>query len=201
MSQNTNSATLGHVHAPSSSVFGFWIYLMTDLLLFGCVFAAFAVLCVQFNGGATGRDLFGMHNVAFETAVLLLSSLTYGFAMINAHQRKSGGVLLWLVVTFVLGAVFLTLELKEFAMLIADGNGPDRSAFLSSFYTLVGMHGLHVLTGLIWMVVLMIQVVRQPQLGVKQIRRLTCLSLFWHFLDIVWICVFSFVYLGSMINA
>jgi len=201
MSQNANSATLGQAHAPSNSVFGFWIYLMTDCLLFGCFFAAFAVLSQQFNGGLTPAKLFEVPNVVLETGALLLSSITYGFAMVSAHQRKSGGVLIWLVVTFVLGAMFLTWEIKEFVLLIASGNGPDRSAFLSSFYSLVSLHGLHVFTGLIWMLVMMFQVIRRPQLGATEIRRLTCLSLFWHFLDIVWICVFSFVYLGSMINA
>jgi cytochrome o ubiquinol oxidase subunit 3 len=201
MSQNANSATLGQAHAPSNAVFGFWIYLMTDCLLFGCFFAAFAVLSQQFNGGSIPSKLFETNGVMWETGALLLSSITYGFAMVNAHQRKSGGVLLWLVVTFVLGVVFLKFELGEFAHLIGQGNGPDRSAFLSSFYSLVSLHGLHVFTGLIWMLVMMFQVIRRPQLGATEIRRLTCLSLFWHFLDIVWICVFSFVYLGSMVNA
>jgi len=203
MLQKTNTATLAaydhHDHPESQSVFGFWIYLMTDCILFAALFATFACFSQQFAGGPTGRDLFDIPNVAVETGVLLLSSITYGFAMLGAHQRKNAVVMLWLAVTVVLGATFLTLEIREFSELIAQGAGPQRSAFLSAFFTLVGTHGLHVFFGLVWMVVMMLQVLRRP-LGEKEIRRLTCLSLFWHFLDIVWICVFSFVYLGSMLK-
>ena len=203
MLQKTHAATLAeldhHDHPQSHSVFGFWIYLMTDCVLFAALFATFGVLGHQFAGGPTGKDLFDIPGVAVETAVLLLSSITYGFAMLGAHQRKNGAVLGWLAVTFVLGASFLVLELREFSHLIAEGAGPQRSAFLSSFFTLVATHGLHVFFGLLWMLVMMIQVVRAPRLGEQEVRRLTCLSLFWHFLDVVWICVFSFVYLGSVL--
>ncbi|MCP3715728.1 cytochrome o ubiquinol oxidase subunit III [Paraburkholderia sp. CNPSo 3281] len=203
MSQKINAATLAeldhHDHPQSHSVFGFWVYLMTDCLLFAALFATFGVLSHQFAGGPTGKDLFDIQGVALETAVLLLSSITYGFAMLGAHQRKNGVVLGWLAVTFILGASFLVLELREFSHLIAEGAGPQRSAFLSSFFTLVATHGLHVFFGLLWMLVMMIQVVRTRELGEQEIRRLTCLSLFWHFLDVVWICVFTFVYLGSVL--
>ncbi|RQH05390.1 cytochrome o ubiquinol oxidase subunit III [Paraburkholderia dinghuensis] len=202
MLQKTNTANLADFahddHPESHSVFGFWIYLMTDLVLFASLFAAFGCFAHQFAGGPTGKDLFDIPGVALETGVLLLSSITYGFAMLGAHQRKRGAVLLWLAVTFVLGAMFITFELREFSHLIAEGNGPQRSAFLSAFFTLVSTHGLHVFFGLVWMAVMMLQVLRRP-LGEQEIRRLTCLSLFWHFLDIVWICVFSFVYLGSVV--
>lgn len=202
MLQKTNLATLAELeseHAPSHSVFGFWLYLMTDCVLFASLFAVFAVMAHQFAGGPSGKDLFDIPGIALETAVLLLSSITYGFAMLGAHRRKSGVVLGWLAVTFVLGLAFLWFELNEFAHLIAEGAGPGRSAFLSSFFTLVGTHGLHVTVGLIWMVVLAVQIVIKPELSEREITRLTCLSLFWHFLDIVWICVFSFVYLGSVL--
>ncbi|NIE68391.1 cytochrome o ubiquinol oxidase subunit III [Burkholderia sp. Ax-1719] len=203
MLQKTNATTLAefdhHDHPPSNSVFGFWIYLMTDCVLFASLFATFGVLAHQYAGGPTGKDLFDVTGVAIETAVLLLSSITYGFAMLGAQQRKSGAVLGWLAVTFILGATFLVLELREFSHLIADGAGPQRSAFLSSFFVLVSTHGLHVFFGLVWMAVLMIQVLRRPQLDEREVRRLTCLSLFWHFLDVVWICVFTFVYLGSVL--
>ncbi|PLZ04188.1 cytochrome o ubiquinol oxidase subunit III [Burkholderia sp. WAC0059] len=202
MLQHTQTASLAeadHGHPPSYSVFGFWLYLMTDCLLFASLFAVFAVMSHQYAGGPTGKDLFDIQDVALETGVLLLSSITYGFAMLGAHRRKSGAVLGWLVVTFVLGALFLLLEVTEFSRLIAEGAGPDRSAFLSSFFTLVSTHGLHVSVGLIWMAVLIVQVIRQPELTEQEVRRLTCLSLFWHFLDVVWICVFTFVYLGSVI--
>ncbi|CAG9227754.1 cytochrome bo3 ubiquinol oxidase subunit 3 [Paraburkholderia tropica] len=203
MLQKTHTATLAdldhHDHPPSNSVFGFWVYLMTDCILFASLFATFGVLGHQFAGGPTGKDLFKIGDVAVETAALLLSSITYGFAMLAAHRRKTGAVLGWLAVTFVLGLAFLGLELNEFSHLIAEGAGPQRSAFLSSFFALVSTHGLHVFFGLVWMIVLMVQVMRQPQLDDQAIRRLTCLSLFWHFLDVVWICVFSFVYLGSVL--
>ncbi|CAG4889271.1 cytochrome o ubiquinol oxidase subunit III [Paraburkholderia gardini] len=202
MLQKTNLATLAEQeseHAPSHSVFGFWLYLMTDCVLFASLFAVFAVMAHQFGGGPSGKDLFDIPGVALETAVLLLSSITYGFAMLGAHRRKSGVVLGWLAVTFVLGLAFLWFELNEFSHMIAEGAGPGRSAFLSSFFTLVGTHGLHVTVGLIWMIVLAVQIVLKPELSEREITRLTCLSLFWHFLDIVWICVFSFVYLGSVL--
>jgi cytochrome o ubiquinol oxidase subunit 3 len=201
MLQKTHTANLAeldhHDHPPSNSVFGFWVYLMTDCVLFASLFATFGVLAHQYAGGPTGKDLFDIGGVAIETAVLLLSSITYGFAMLGAQQRKSGAVLGWLGVTFILGVMFLGLELREFSHLIADGAGPQRSAFLSSFFVLVSTHGLHVFFGLVWMAVLMLQVLRRPQLDEREVRRLTCLSLFWHFLDVVWICVFTFVYLGS----
>jgi cytochrome o ubiquinol oxidase subunit III len=188
-----------HDHPPAHSVFGFWLYLMTDCILFGTLFAVFAVMHNQFAGGPTAKDLFDVHGLAIETAALLISSITYGFAMISAHNQKRVGTLIWLAVTFLFGATFLWIELHEFADFIARGAGPDRSAFLSSFFTLVGTHGAHVTMGMIWMVVMMIQVAfTKGNLTERTIRRLTCLSLFWHFLDIVWIGVFSFVYLASL---
>ena len=186
-------------HVPSQSVFGFWLYLMTDCIIFASLFAVFAVMSHQFAGGPSGKDLFEIPGVGLETAALLLSSITYGFAMIGAHQGKKGMLLGWLAVTFLLGASFLVLELREFSQLIAMGAGPDRSAFWSSFFTLVGTHGLHVTCGLLWMIVLSVQVIRSPELTERELTRLTCLSLFWHFLDIVWIGVFTFVYLTSVI--
>ncbi|HTH61355.1 MAG TPA: cytochrome o ubiquinol oxidase subunit III [Paraburkholderia sp.] len=203
MLQKTSSAAAlehdHHDHPPSHSVFGFWLYLMTDCIIFATLFAVFAVMQNQFAGGPTGKDLFDIPGVARETAVLLLSSITYGFAMIAAHKKRNAQVLVWLAITFLFGATFLYFELTEFSHLIADGAGPGRSAFLSAFFTLVGTHGLHVTLGLVWMLVLMVQVVKAKDLGERELRRLTCLSLFWHFLDIVWICVFSFVYLASVI--
>ena len=131
-----------------------------------------------------------------ETALLLVSSSTYGFAMIGAYQHRLNQVIAWLGVTFLLGAGFVGMEINEFHHLVAEGHGPDRSAFLSAFFTLVGTHGLHVTCGLLWMLVLVVQLtlLRKP-LDTRYVNRLMCLSLFWHFLDIVWICVFSLVYL------
>jgi cytochrome o ubiquinol oxidase subunit III len=203
MSQATTVGALHsadhHDHPPSHSVFGFWLYLMTDCIIFATLFAVFAVMAHQFAGGPTAKDLFDLPGVGLETAALLLSSITYGFAMIGAHRQQRGAVFAWLAVTFVLGAAFLGMEMREFSHLIADGAGPNRSAFLSSFFTLVGTHGLHVTIGLVWMVVLCAQMLGRSTLTERDIRRLTCLSLFWHFLDIVWICVFSFVYLASVV--
>ncbi|MEX3960316.1 cytochrome o ubiquinol oxidase subunit III [Trinickia symbiotica] len=202
MSQTASLTTDGVTaaeHGVSPTVLGFWLYLMTDCVLFAALFAAFAVMSNEFAGGSTGRDLFNISGVALETGALLVSSITYGFAMISAHRRQRRAVLGWLVVTFVLGAFFLAQELREFSQLIAGGAGPDRSAFLSSFFTLVGTHGLHVTAGLVWMAVLVAHVVRSSDISERDLTRLTCLSLFWHFLDIVWIGVFTFVYLGSVL--
>ncbi|MDE1179807.1 cytochrome o ubiquinol oxidase subunit III [Paraburkholderia sp.] len=201
MLQKTSVAHAHHGadHLPSQSVFGFWLYLMTDCIIFATLFAVFAVMGTQFAGGPNPREMFEIPGVAMETAVLLFSSITYGFAMIGAHKGKKVACLTWLAVTFVLGVVFLVLEMREFAVLIAEGNGPDRSAFLSSFFTLVGTHGLHVAFGLLWMAVMAAHVLRSRTIDARTLRRLTCLSLFWHFLDIVWIGVFTFVYLGSVL--
>ncbi|WP_406868538.1 cytochrome o ubiquinol oxidase subunit III [Paraburkholderia fungorum] len=205
MSNNTLAAGLHHHdthhadHPPSHSVFGFWLYLMTDCIIFASLFAVFAVMQHQFAGGPTGKDLFEIPGVALETSMLLLSSITYGFAMLGAHKNRKGVLLFWLGVTFLLGLAFLVLEMREFSHLIAQGAGPSRSAFLSSFFTLVGTHGLHVTFGLLWMAVLTVQVMGHRDLTERDMIRLTCLSLFWHFLDVVWIGVFTFVYLASVI--
>lgn len=187
-----------HHDSGSTTVFGFWLYLMTDCVLFASVFAAYAVLFMNTAGGVSGKDIFELDYVLVETFALLFSSITYGFAMISAHRANKQATLLWLLVTFALGAVFIGMEVNEFHHLIAEGNGPQRSAFLTGFFSLVGMHGLHVTAGLIWMVVLMLEVLKRG-LGNRTVTRLSCLSLFWHFLDVVWICVFTVVYLmGSV---
>jgi cytochrome o ubiquinol oxidase subunit III len=186
-------------HGAPNTVFGFWLYLMTDCIIFASLFAVFAVMGHQFAGGPSGKDIFEIPGVAMETGILLLSSITFGFGMLAAHKGRSGTLLAWLGVTFLLGVAFVGLEIHEFSLLIAQGFGPDRSAFLSAFFTLVGTHGLHVTVGLIWMVILAVQVIGNKQVTGRDLTRLTCLSLFWHFLDIVWICVFTFVYLASVV--
>lgn len=175
-------------------VFGMWIYLMSDCILFGSLFASYAVLSTAYAGGPTGRDLFSLPFVLVETFLLLFSSITYGQAVLAMHRRHRQGVLAWLGVTFVLGAAFIGMELHEFGHLLHSGAGPSTSAYLSAFFALVGTHGLHVASGLIWMAVVMHQVHRRGLTPVA-ITRISCLSLFWHFLDLVWICVFTFVYL------
>lgn len=187
-----------HHDSGSTAVFGFWLYLMTDCLLFATVFATYAVLYPNIDGGESGKDIFDLKFVLVETFALLISSITYGFAMVSAHNNKRQGVQFWLAITFALGALFIGMELYEFHHLIIEGNGPSRSAFLSGFFALVGMHGLHVTVGLLWMIATMIEVGRKG-LSSQSMTRLTCLSLFWHFLDIVWICVFTVVYLMGAI--
>lgn len=173
---------------------GFWIYLMSDCVLFASIFAGFVVLRGNLNGGPAGRDLFDLSFVAVETGLLLVSSLTYGLAMIAANAGNLRTVYVWLGLTFLCGLGFVGMEVHEFAKLIAEGAGPDRSGFLSGFFTLVGTHGLHVTSGLIWMGVMFAQLALRGLTAVNR-TRLLCLSLFWHFLDIVWIGVFSIVYL------
>ena len=174
--------------------FGFYLYLLSDCILFATLFAAFAVLHNAVSSGPTGHQLFELRTAFIETACLLTSSLTCGFAMLQCDRGDVGTARGALGVTFVLGSVFLALELTEFGRLLSAGAGPSRSAFLSAFFTLVSTHGLHVTAGLIWLVILSVQM-RQRGLTEGVMRRLFCFSLFWHVIDVVWIGVFSFVYL------
>ncbi len=190
--------TAGHHHPQNGTLLGFWIYLMSDLLIFACLFAVYGVLGRSYAAGPTGAELFDLPLVAANTAMLLFSSITYGFAMLAMQRRNKAGVLGWLAVTGLFGLAFLGLEMYEFAHLLHVGAGPQRSAFLSSFFALVGTHGLHVAFGIVWLVVLMVQVNRYG-LHEANRRRLLCLSMFWHFLDVVWIGVFTFVYLMGVL--
>ncbi|MGE7992603.1 cytochrome o ubiquinol oxidase subunit III [Pseudomonas sp. NPDC089554] len=184
-----------HHHDTSEmTVFGFWLYLMTDCILFASLFATYAVLSGSFAGGPSGHDIFQLDFVLVETALLLLSSITFGFAMLKMFAGNKAGVLGWLAVTFLFGAGFIAMEIYEFHHLIVEGYGPQRSAFLSAFFALVGTHGLHVTAGLIWMAILMYQIQTKGITPTAK-TRMSCLSLFWHFLDVVWICVFTVVYL------
>lgn len=190
--------TEGRHHPQNGTLLGFWFYLLSDLMIFACLFAAYGVLGRSYAAGPSGRDLFDLTLVAANTAILLLSSLTYGFAMIAMQNRARRGVIGWLLLTGVLGLGFLSIELYEFAHLIHEGAGPQRSAFLSSFFALVGTHGLHVFFGVVWLVVLCVQIGRHG-LTRANVRRVACLSMFWHFLDVVWIGVFTFVYLMGVL--
>ena len=176
--------------------FGFWLFLLSDIVLFSALFAAYAVLSGQTAGGPTGPQLFDRTSVLIETGCLLSSSFTCGLCTLSFEAHKRGATYLWAAVTFAFGVAFLAFELTEFTRMIAHGAGPTRSAFLSAFFTLVGTHGLHVTFGLGWLAVMMAQV---ATLGFRDmvIRRLLCFSLFWHALDIVWIGVFTIVYLGA----
>lgn len=186
-------------HAEGSTLLGFWLYLMSDCLVFAVLFACYGVLGRSYAAGPSGADLFELPTVALNTSMLLLSSITYGFAMLEMARDNTGRMQIWLAITGLFGAAFVGLELNEFAHLIHEGATPQRSAFLSSFYALVGTHGLHVTFGIIWLVTLMVQVA-QRGLIVENKRRLMCLSMFWHFLDVVWIGVFTFVYLMGVLR-
>lgn len=183
-----------HEHSGGSTMLGFWIYLMSDCLIFAVLFACYGVLGRSYAAGPSGADLFDLPLVALNTSMLLFSSITCGFAMLEMERNRKGATLAWLAVTALFGIAFVGLELYEFAHLIHEGAGPQRSAFLSAFFTLVGTHGLHVTVGIVWMITMMVQV-GQHGLIPDNKRRLMCLSLFWHFLDVVWIGVFTFVYL------
>ncbi|MCY4044751.1 MAG: cytochrome o ubiquinol oxidase subunit III [Cellvibrionales bacterium] len=188
-----------HHHLTEMKVFGFWIYLMTDCVLFACLFATFAVLVPNTAGGPAGKGLFALDFVLTETFLLLFSSITYGFVILAMHKLKIKQVAFWLIVTALFGIGFVAMELWEFNHLIHQGYGPERSGFLSAFFGLVGTHGLHVSFGLVWIFVMLIHIAKTGLTETNQMR-LMCLSLFWHFLDVVWICVFSVVYLfGAVI--
>jgi cytochrome o ubiquinol oxidase subunit 3 len=174
--------------------YGFWIFLLSDIVMFSCFFAAYAVLQGQTAGGPKGAELFDLRNVAVETALLLLSRFTCGLAKIAADLRNAFWYQVGMAVTCLLGLGFLALELREFAELVGRGAGPTRSAFLSSFFTLVGCHGAHVSAGVLWLLTMMAQVFAKG-FRADIMRRLLCFALFWHALDIIWVAIFSVVYL------
>jgi cytochrome o ubiquinol oxidase subunit III len=189
-----------HEHGEGgSTLLGFWLYLMSDCLIFAVLFATFGVLGGSYAAGPSPKDLFDLPLVAVNTSMLLFSSITYGFAVLEMQKNRTRPMLMWLVVTMLFGMAFLGIELSEFAHMISEGATPQRSAFLSSFFTLVGTHGLHVTFGIVWMITLMVQVWKFGLIEANK-RRLLCLSMFWHFLDVVWIGVFTFVYLMGMLR-
>lgn len=197
----TTSTTEPHTLPPhhqeevyGKTVFGFWLYLMTDCILFATLFATYAVLHNNVNGGPSSKELFSLPFALIETLILLTSSFTCGLATLAARKNKTGQVLAWFAVTFALGASFLAMELHEFTRFVIEGNGWQRSAFLSSYFTLVGTHGLHITCGLLWILVMIAQVLFRG-ITWATFRRIACLGLFWHFLDVVWIFIFTIVYL------
>lgn len=185
--------------ADSKTLFGFWVYLMTDVVLFATLFASFIVLRNSTFGGPAGEEIFSLPYVLVETFVLLASSFTAGLALLSAYKHKIRHVLYWLTATFSLGLAFLALEINEFLHLYHEGHDWTASAFLSAFFTLVGTHGLHICAGLMWMIVI-IQQILDRGLVKPVLRRLTMFSLFWHFLDIVWIFIFTVVFLMGAID-
>jgi cytochrome o ubiquinol oxidase subunit 3 len=174
--------------------YGFWIFLLSDFVMFSGFFAAFSVLAHSTAGGPSAHELSDLHNVAIETACLLLSSFACGMASIAVDARKMALAQFWLLLTAALGLAFLGLEIHEFAGLVARGDGPQRSAFLSSFFALVGCHGLHVTAGLVWLGTMMVHFLAKG-FAPNLLRRFRCFSLFWHALDIIWVAVFTVVYL------
>lgn len=187
-----------HQDTFSKTTLGFWMYLMTDSLLFATLFCTYAVLHNEIFDGPSAKDLFSLSIAFTETMILLLSSVTCGLGMLSALQNKKNQVFAWLTVSFLLGSCFVAIELTEFTQLFQEGNSWKRSAFLSSFFALVSTHGIHVSFGLLWMIVMITQVF---WLGVTvtTFRRLIAFSMFWHFLDLVWIFIFTFVYLMGVI--
>jgi len=185
-------------HPEQGTLLGFWLYLMSDCLIFASLFATYAVQGRSYAGGPTGAELFELPLIALNTAFLLVSSLTFGFAMIAAQAKNLGKTRMWLAVTGILGLAFLCVEIYEFQHLIHMGAGPQRSGFLTAFFALVGTHGLHVTFGIVWLVTLFFQLGKHG-LTPENFRRLSCLSLFWHFLDLIWIFVFTFVYLMGVL--
>ena len=188
-----------HGHAEGGTMLGFWLYLMSDCLIFAILFATYGVLGRNYAAGPSGADLFDLKLVAVNTSMLLFPSITYGFAMLEMDRDRIKQTQIWLAVTGLFGAAFVALEIREFVHLFHEGAPPWRSAFLSSFYTLVSTHGLHVSMGILWLIVLMVQVGKHG-LIVENKRRLMCLSLFWHFLDLIWIGVFTVVYLIGVLE-
>ena len=176
--------------------FGFWLFLLSDVIIFAALFATYSVLSGSTAGGPSAAELFDKRHVFLETLCLLASSVTCGFGLLALHRTDARAMYFWMAITLVLGISFLSMEGTEFASMVAAGAGPTHSAFLSAFFTLVGTHGLHVSLGLVWLVVMLLQAATlgfQPMVS----RRFFCFALFWHALDIVWIGVFTIVYLGA----
>ena len=188
----------GH-HSEGSTMLGFWLYLMSDCLIFATLFATYGVLGRNYAAGPSQKDLFDLTGIAINTAMLLFSSITYGFAMLDMDKDNRRGTQVWLAITGLFGVAFVALEIREFVHLFHEGAPPWRSAFLSSFYTLVSTHGLHVSFGILWLVTLMVQVQKHGLVAANK-RRLMCLSMFWHFLDLIWIGVFTVVYLIGVLE-
>lgn len=187
-----------HQDTFTKTIFGFWVYLMTDSLLFGTLFVTYGVLHNNTFGGPSTHELFTLPIALAETLVLLISSFTCGLGLLAAVRNKRSALLGWFSIAFLMGLSFVAMELIEFTDLVREGHTWQKSAFLSSFFTLVGTHGLHVSIGLLWMIILIAQVIGKG-ITVTTFRRLICFSMFWHFLDLVWIFIFTFVYLMGVI--
>ncbi len=193
---NSNNHHIEETH--NKTLLGFWIYLMTDLIMFAALFASYVALRNNTYGGPGGEELFSLGFVLAETLILLTSSFTCGLAMLSVHNGHKKRVIVWFLITALLGVAFVIMELTEFSHLIAEGASPQTSAFLSAFFSLIGMHGLHILIGVIWMLISLVMLYKKG-LTAAIVNKLTRLSLFWHFLDIVWIFIFTIVYLFGVL--
>jgi cytochrome o ubiquinol oxidase subunit 3 len=185
-----------HHHIYSKTLFGFWVYLVTDFMLFATLFATYAVLHNSTYGGPSGAELFNLPFALTQTIILLLSSFTCGLAGASAHRKNKNGTIAFFAITFLLGIAFMAMELTQFSHFISEGNSWKRSAFLSAFFTIVGTHGIHMVFALLWTIVLLIPVSREGVTSVS-IRRLTCLRMFWQFLNVVWVFIFTIVFMGE----
>lgn len=194
--QNEHNSLHCEKNSQKIKILGFWVYLMSDCILFATLFATYFVLKNNIAGGPSGKDIFEIHIVFLETIILLSSSITCGIASLSIPNKNCTN--LWLIITALLGIFFVALELQEFYQLIYHNYGPEKSAFLSIFFTLVGTHGIHVISGILWMIVLIIQTYRNGYTIIHE-TRLKLLSLFWHFLDVIWIFVFNIVYLLGVV--
>jgi cytochrome o ubiquinol oxidase subunit 3 len=188
-----------HQRTEEKVTFGFWLYLMSDCVLFAVLFATFAVLAGATAYGPSMADVVNLPFVLKETLILLTSTFTIGCALLAARARQRTLTMLLLAATFALGAAFLTMEVSEFMYLLAQGEGPTRSAFLSAFFTIIGTHGLHVAAGMLWMLLIGVHIAIYGLVS-GTVRKLACLALFWHFLDIIWVFIFTFVYLIGAIG-
>jgi len=196
---NTHEASPdAHQDIYSKTVFGFWLYLLTDFMLFATIFATYAVLGSNHFGGPTQKQLFNLDYTTLQTFILLISTFTVGVGGVYAHRRNKGGTIAFFLITFLLGLIFFGMELHEFSHLIAAGSGWEKSGFASAFFTLVGMFILHLVIALLWVIVLLIPVFRSGVSG-RCVRRLTCLKMFWQFLNIVWVFIYTIVYLVGII--
>lgn len=185
--------------AEQTSLFGFWTYLMTDAVIFGTLFAVYAVMRNNTFGGPSANNLFDLKFVLVETLVLLMSSFTCGLALISLQGKKLFQIYLWLIITLLLGVVFLVMEVSEFRLLLGEGHSWTTSGFLSAYFVLVGTHGLHVTVGLLWILFMIYQIYIK---GLKPAvsKRIKMLGIYWHFLEVVWVFIFTFVYLAGVIT-
>jgi len=183
-----------HVEKNSKTIFGFWLYLVSDCIIFATMFAVYFVMMHSISNGPTGKEIFQLSVVLIETILLLLTAIFSGLTNIAVYKKNLRCVILSLLINFILGLGFVSLELLEFYHLIIEGYSPNRNGFLSAFFTLIGMHGIHIIFGMLWIIVIIFQTLK---FGVTEMIaiRIKCLNLFWHFLDIIWMCIFTFIYL------